>query len=253
MGKNEVTTVEENSLALVDTPLVSVAQEDMMIPFLKVVQSLSEEVVPGKDKYNENVRPGDLYDSVTRTIFKTAKVVICGLKKYYVEWTPEVRGTLVAKHKPTDDVIKNAVRIEKKTDKGASYTTLQTKDGNELIETYGVVMIVKNDDGLAIPAVLTLSKTSFVVGKQLNTALTIHQMGGRVPIYKLSTTSSSNSKGSWFKPVFAFDSFEDNKDIISMAKGMSAIVDHILLNNPTDSASNSDESSSLEDALEDVI
>ena len=92
MAKNEVMTAETNAVA-VPTVQVDVSQEDMMVPFLKVIQSLSEEVMPGKDKYNENVRPGDIYDSITRTVFRNAKVIICGLKKYYAEWTPEVRGT----------------------------------------------------------------------------------------------------------------------------------------------------------------
>ena len=70
MAKNEVATVPEKTTAVAQTPaLVAVEQEDMMIPFLKVIQSLSEEVVPGKDKYNPDVRPGDIYDSVTRTVF----------------------------------------------------------------------------------------------------------------------------------------------------------------------------------------
>ena len=232
MAKNEVTVTEDKAAAVVEAPAlaVEISQEDMMVPFLKVIQSLSEEVVPGKDKYNENVRPGDIYDGVTRTVFKNASAVICGLKKYYAEWTPEVRGTLVGKHKADSDVVKNAVKIERKTDKGSTFIQLQTASGNELIETYGVVMIIKNGDGITLPAVLTLSKTSFIVGKQLTTILAIHQ-GAGVPVFKLTTSSSSNSKGSWFKPVFAFDSYETDENVINMAKGMAGMTDQILFGN----------------------
>lgn len=230
MAKNEIATTESTAVAEVATPLVEIEQADMMVPFLKVIQSLSEEVVPGKDKYNENVRPGDIYDSVTRTIFKNSTCVVCGLKKYYAEWTPEVRGTLVAKHKVNSDTVKNAVKVKKTSDKGADYILLQTPDGNDLIETYGVVMIVTTPDGLSMPAVLTLSKTSFMVGKQLTTTLAIQQAKG-LPRFKLSTTSSSNSKGSWFKPVFTFDAFETDENVISMAKGMAGIAESILFKN----------------------
>lgn len=231
MSKNEITTTEQQTTAVAYTPIVQVEQSDMMIPFLKVVQSLSEETTPGKDKYNDQVRPGDIYDSVTRTIFKKAKVIICGLKKYYAEWTPEVRGTLVAKHKPNSDVIKNAFREKRKTEKGSEFTLLKTsKDGNELIETYGIVMLVKNDEGLLMPAVITLSKTSFKVGRQLSTLLTIHQSKG-LPVFEMSTTSSSNSKGSWFMPTFRFVEYETDPSAVEMVKGIAGIAEGILFKN----------------------
>lgn len=247
MAKNDLIATEEKTTVAAAAPLhVDIQQEDMMIPFLKVIQSLSEEVVPGKDKYNENVRPGDIYDGVTRTVFKDAKAVICGLKKYYAEWTPEVRGTLIAKHKVDSDTVKDAVRVEKKTDKGTPFFLLQTPEGNDLIETYGVVMIIKNGNGMTLPAVLTLSKTGFIVGKQLTTILAIHQNSG-VPVFKLSTSSSSNSKGSWFKPVFTFDSYETDENVLGMARGMAAIVDSILFGNYSNEES--DSQASLEDEL----
>lgn len=252
MAKNEVVTVEETSTAVAESTvapaLVAVEQEDMMVPFLKVIQSLSEEVVPGKDKYNDAVRPGDIYDSITRTVFKNAKAVICGLKKYYAEWTPEVRGTLVGKHPANSSVVQNAVKVARKTDKGADFYQLQTKDGNDLIETYGVVMIIKTDDGLVMPAVLTLSKTSFMVGKQLNTVLAIHQRGG-VPVFRLTTSSSSNSKGSWFKPVFSFDSYETDAGVVEMAKGMAAIADKILFNTSASESAPADSAPVVDDDI----
>lgn len=232
MAKNEVVTTETTAVAEHTAPALTVAvdQEDMMIPFLKVIQSLSEEVVPGKDKYNDNVRPGDIYDGVTRTIFKDSKVIICGIKKYYAEWTPEVRGTLCGKHPANSSVVLNAIKVEKTTEKGNPFYTLRTATGNDLIETYGVVMLVKDSEGLTLPAVLTLSKTSFVVGKQLSTILAIRQMKG-VPVFKLGTTSTSNTKGSWFKPSFTFDSYEEDEAVIAMAQGITGIVDKILFNN----------------------
>lgn len=230
MAKNEVTIQENTAVATVAPVQVEIAKEDMMVPFLKVIQSLSEEVMPGKDKYNPDVRPGDIYDSVTRTIFKDAKAIICGMKKYYAEWTPEVRGQLVGKHPANSEVVRNAVKVEKTTDKGNAYFTLQTATGNDLIETYGIVMIIKNGDGLTLPAVLTLSKTSFMVGKQLTTILAIHQSKG-TPVFKLGTTSTSNTKGSWYKPAFSFDSYETDADVLSMASGMVPLTDSILFGN----------------------
>ena len=254
MAKNEVMMTEEKAAVAVtsEPALVAVEQEDMIVPFLKVIQSLSEETTPGKDKYNELVRPGDIYDSVTRTIFKNAKAVICGLKKYYAEWTPEVRGTLVGKHAATSEVVQNAVKVSRKTDKGSDFFSLQTKTGNDLIETYGIVMIVKTEDCLVLPAVLTLSKTSFMVGKQLSTLLAIHQRNG-VPVFKLSTTSSSNSKGSWFKPTFSLDSYEKDESILAMARSMSEIVDNILFKTSGEEVAAEAAAQSVDDNAEDDL
>lgn len=233
MAKNEVTEVKENTSIVAadstDSLKVEIAQEDMMIPFLRVVQSLSEEVTPGKDKYNPDVRPGDLYDGVTRTIFKNAKVIVCGMRKYFSEWTPDVRGKLVGKHLPTSDVVKNAKKVEVTTDKGFTFTNLKTGENN-LLETYGIVLLIKNEDGTALPGVLTLSKTSFATGRQLSTLIAIHQEKG-VPVFTLTTTSTSNSKGSWFKPAFSFDSYETDKMMLDWAKGLHAMTDNILFRN----------------------
>lgn len=249
MAKNEIATVEEKTTAVAAEPAmqVEVSSEDMMVPFLKVIQSLSEEVVPGKDKYNADVRPGDLYDGVTKTVFKNSKAVICGLKKYYAEWTPEVRGKLIGKHPTSSSVVANAVRVKKISDKGNEYFTLQTPTGNDLIETYGIVMIVKNEDGLTLPAVLTLSKTSFIVGKQLSTLLTIHQAKG-VPVFNLGTSSTSNTKGSWFKPSFTFAGYETDESVLAMAAGMHDVVDNILFNNL-----NTEDSPGVTDAADDLL
>lgn len=251
MAKNEVTVVEKNEVEVVDPSAmhVDVSAEDMMIPFLKVIQSLSEEVMAGKDKYNADVRPGDIYDSTTRIIFRNSKVVICGLKKYYSEWTPEVRGTLVAKHLANSPAVLNAVKEEKISDKGKPYYSLKTKDGNDLVETYGVVMLVKTEDGLTLPAVLTLSKTSFMVGKQLSTILAIHQAKG-VPVFTLSTTPVSNSKGSWYKPTFTFAEYETDKSVADLAKSIAGMTNKILMrNDDTDTPVDSTESLDTGDLL----
>lgn len=238
MGKNELAVQESTDLTVAGVPApfgIEISKEDMMIPFIKVIQSLSEEVMQGKDKFNPDVRPGDIYDSVTQTIFKNSKVIVCGLKKYYAEWTPEVRGKLVGKHPASSNVVRNAVKTEKKTDKGQTFIQLSTPEGNELVETYGLVLLVKTEEGLPLPAVLTLSKTSFMVGKQLSTVIAIHQNKG-VPVFRMGTTGVSNSKGSWYKPTFIFDSYETDSEFIGMAAEMSKLTESILYRKEDDAA-----------------
>ena len=158
-----VATVEQRTelTAPAEVPafVIETEAQDMIIPFLKVVQAQSDEVTPGKDKYNENVRPGNIYDATTRTVYNNPEIIICGLKRYYGEWKGDVRGELVGKHKVDSDVVKNAKKIPQTSAKGIPYFDLE-HNGNRLEETFGVVCVVKNN-GSILPATFTLSKSSF--------------------------------------------------------------------------------------------
>ena len=229
MAKNELVAKEEQTAVTVtEAPafMVETSAQDMVLPFLKVIQSQADEVTKGKDKYNENVRPGDIYDSTTRTIYKDAEVIICGIKKYYGEWEGDVRGKLIAKHRVDSDAVKNAKRIPQVSPKGTPYYDLESQAGNRLEETFGVVCVVKQG-GIHIPATFTLSKSAFSIGKTLNTMLTMYQMSG-IPRFKFSTNSKQNDKGSWFVPVFDFAGYEDDPEVIAMAKNINAIADSIV-------------------------
>lgn len=223
-----VATVEDSTAVAAPAPsfMIETNQEDMMIPFLKVVQQLSDECTSGKDKYDAKVKAGDVYDGVTRSVYTGSSIIVCGIKKYFSEWTPEIRGKLVAKHEVNSDIVVNAIKTEKTSDKGNTYFQLSTKEGNILTETYGVACLVKTN-GIALPAVFTLAKTSFMAGKSLNTLLVMHQQMG-VPLFKFETSVTSNSKGSWYKPVFTFDSYETDEKIIAMAKSFSAVAGNAL-------------------------
>ena len=80
--KDEMAVVEQGSTAVAAAPAFQVETNasDMVLPFLKVIQSQADEVTRGKEKYNENVKAGDIYDSVTRTVYKDPVIVICGIR-----------------------------------------------------------------------------------------------------------------------------------------------------------------------------
>lgn len=228
MAKTEVAVKEESAALTVSEPafMVETSAQDMVLPFLKVIQSQADEVTRGKDKYNENVKAGDIYDSTTRTVYSDAEVIICGIRKYYGEWEGDVRGKLIAKHKVDSDAVKGAKKIPQVSPKGTPYYDLQSAAGNRLEETFGVVCVVKQN-GIKIPATFTLSKSAFSIGKTLNTMLTMYQMSG-VPKFKFSTNVKQNDKGSWFVPVFDFAGYEDEADTIAMAKNIHSVVDSII-------------------------
>lgn len=214
---NDLTPTNGNSLTQFK---VETNKNDMIIPFLKVIQSLSDELIQGKDKYNPNLKAGDLYDSVTKTVFRNSYAVICGMKKYYAEWTPQVRGHLVGKHLEDSDIVRNSQHV--------GNGNLRTASGNDLLESYGAVLIMKNENGLILPVRFTFSKSSFMVGKELNTILAIYQSGG-IPKFSASTILVSNTKGSWFKPQFTFVGYETDGQVLELAKYLHSLSDDIIL------------------------
>lgn len=228
MAKKDEMVVAETNTAVMAAPAfqVETSAQDMVLPFLKVIQSQADEVTRGKDKYNENVRPGDIYDSVTRTVYKDPEIIICGIRKYYGEWEGDVRGKLVAKHQMDSLAVKNARKIPQVSPKGTPYYDLESEAGNRLEETFGVVCIVKHN-GVNLPATFTLSKSSFPIGKTLNTLLMMYQAQG-VPVFKFSTNTKQNDKGSWFVPVFELAGFEEDENVIKMAANINKVVDSII-------------------------
>jgi len=228
MAKKDELAVAEKAAVTVAEPAfkVETSATDMVLPFLKVIQSQADEVTRGKEKYNENVRPGDIYDSVTRTIYKDPEIIVCGIRKYYGEWEGDVRGKLIAKHQMNAPAVLNARKIPKVSPKGTPYYDLESEAGNRLEETFGVVCIVKHN-GVSIPATFTLSKSSFPIGKTLNTLIMMYQPQG-VPVFKFSTNTKQNDKGSWFVPVFELVGFEEDENIINMAAGINKVIDSII-------------------------
>ncbi len=221
---NDVISNSSNNSFFVETD-----QDDIIVPFLKIIQSLSDELIVGKDKYNPNVKAGDIYDSVTKTIFRNSTAIICGMKKYFAEWTPAVRGKLVNKHLPNSTIVTNAINEAKNKYSGSNYLfNLKTNTGNSLIESYGAVLILKNSNGVILPTRFVFSKSSFIIGKELNTMLTIYQNGG-TPEFNLNTILTSNEKGSWYKPQFNFLGYVTDPKILNLATKLNAISDKIIL------------------------
>lgn len=225
---NEFNAVMTQRETLPEQFKIQTSQTDLLIPNLKIIQSLSNELTPNNAKYNPDVKAGDIYDSVTKTIFKNAKAIVCGMLKYYAEWTPQVRGRLIKKHPENSEVVKRAIQEAQIRNNDYSNIKLKTPAGNDLQENFGAVLVMKNENGIILPEKFTFSKTSFMVGKELSTIIAVYQNGG-IPEFDVSTVLVSNDKGSWYKPCFKFSGYAMDRRIISLAAKLHAIADEIIL------------------------
>ena len=69
----------------------NISQEDLALPFLKILGQLSPEVNKRDGKYVEGAEPGKIINTVTNELFDKISVVPCHYKRQYIEW--QDRGT----------------------------------------------------------------------------------------------------------------------------------------------------------------
>ena len=78
----------------------NISQEDLALPFLKVLGQLSPEINKQNGKYVEGAEPGMILNSVTKQLFdgsKGIKVIPCAYDRKYLQWKPrELGGGLVS-------------------------------------------------------------------------------------------------------------------------------------------------------------
>jgi hypothetical protein len=89
-------------------------QDDLALPFLKVLGQLSPEINKKHGKYVEGAEPGMILNSVTKQLFdgeKGINVIPCSYERKYLEWKPrELGGGLVGMYTVDDPVVKTTKR-----------------------------------------------------------------------------------------------------------------------------------------------
>ena len=179
-------------------------QADIAIPFIAILQPLSPVVTEGQV---EGAKAGMLYNTVTQDLASEITFVPACTEHCYVEWVPrEKGGGFVARHDIHSDVVTAAKAKAKK------FNDLQTPEGNELVETFYVYVVLTNDDGDALGyAIISCESTKIKVYKGWNTRLLstmIKRPDGskvRPPMWahhcRMVTKQESNNKGTWHNPV----------------------------------------------------
>ena len=133
----EVTKKEEGALAInifetdADKGTQNITQEDLALPFLKVLMPLSPEVNKRDGKYVEGSEPGMIFNSVTKDIYDGAKginVLPCHYLKQYVEWQDRgmSTGAPVAIHKADSDIMSKVTRDKFNKDRLANGNYIET-------------------------------------------------------------------------------------------------------------------------------
>ena len=182
--------------------LGKIGQEDLALPFLKILGQLSPEVNKRDGKYVEGAEPGMIFNSVSGDLYDGVKgidVIPCFYKLEYIEWKDrgEGPGAPVAIYDSSSDIMS-------KTKPDANYKD-RLPNGNYIEKTASHFVIITGDSPAT--ALISMKSTQLKISRKWNSMMSGIKLKGKnglyTPasfshIYKLKTTQMSNDKGTWF-------------------------------------------------------
>ena len=205
--------------------LGAIGQEDLALPFLKILGQLSPEVNKSDGKYVEGAEPGMIFNSVSGELYDGVKginVIPCFYKLEYIEWKDrgEGLGAPVAIYDSSSDIMS-------KTKPDANYKD-RLPNGNYIEKTASHFVIVSGDSPST--ALISMKSTQLKISRKWNSMMSGIKMKGAngmfTPasfshIYKLKTTQMSNDKGTWFGWEVSKVGPVTDKGLYDQAKGFS--------------------------------
>ena len=182
--------------------LGKIGQDDLALPFLKILGQLSPEVNKRDGKYVEGAEPGMIYNSVSGELYDGVKgidVIPCFYKLEYIEWKDrgEGLGAPVNIYDSSSDIMS-------KTTPDANYKD-RLPNGNYIDKTASHFVIITGDNPAT--ALISMKSTQLKISRKWNSMMSGIKMKGAnglfTPasfshIYRLKTTQMSNDKGTWF-------------------------------------------------------
>ena len=202
----------------------NIKQDDLALPFLKVLGQLSPEVNKRDAKYAEGAEPGMIINTVTNELYdgdKGIEVLPVYYKRQQIEWQDrgESKGAPVHIYDAGDDI--------PKTTRDKSFKD-RLANGNYLENTVShfVVLLGKTPT----TALISMKATQLKISRKWNSMMMGIKMQGKnglfTPptyshIYKLKTVQQSNDKGTWFGWDVSKVGPITDKGIYEIAKGFS--------------------------------
>ena len=228
---NQVATKKEGALSTnlfeadANQGAQNISQEDLALPFLKVLGQLSPEVNKRDGKYVEGAEPGKIINTVTNKLYDEIQDIPGFYKRQYVEWADRgtSTGAPVAIHDADSDIISQ-------TKRGKDYKD-RLPSGNYLENTANHYVIYLNN--IPQQALISMKSTQLKISRKWNSMMMGLKMRGKnglfTPptyshIYKLKSVQMSNDKGTWFGWDVAKANPVGDKNIYDMAKGFATSV-----------------------------
>ena len=205
---NQVIKKEEGALAVnmfeadADKGSQNMTQDDLALPFLKVLGQLSPEVNKVHSRYVKDAEPGMIINSVTNELYDGSKginVLPVFYERKLIEWQDRGAGTgaPVAIHDASSDIMSQTTRDKSYKDR--------LSNGNYIDNTANHYVVVLGDSPQT--ALLSMKATQLKISRKWNSIMMGIKLQGKnglfTPptyshIYNLKTVQMSNDKGTWF-------------------------------------------------------
>ena len=203
----------------------NISQEDLALPFLKILGQLSPEVNKRDGKYVEGAEPGKIINTVTNELYDNIDIIPCHYKRQYIEWQDrgQSTGAPVAIHEADSDIVSTTTR-----DKGYKD---RLPNGNYLENTASHFVLVRSENPHT--ALISMKSTKLKLSRKWNSMMMGLKMHGKnglfTPptyshIYNLKTVQMSNDKGTWFGWDVSKVGPVEQKDLYDMAKNFATSV-----------------------------
>jgi hypothetical protein len=204
----------------------AIGAEDMQIPFLRILQPLSPQLLKTDPKFIKGASAGDLFNTVTGDYWEAdsgVKVLVCAFQTKFLEFgLRESGGGFMGELDP------NSPDIRQTTRNGANE---MLPSGNELVRSAQYLVLAYDADGMTSQLVCDMKKTQMKVSKQWNTRRNglkvMHPTKGLfnpptwATPWTLTTVQESNDKGSWFNFAVTQGEMTDvPMDVLQEAKQM---------------------------------
>ena len=165
----------------------NVDHNDLIIPRLEVVQSLSTVRKKTSSEYIEGAEEGMLYNSVTRELYgsEVTVVPIIFIKEYLVWRDRKLGGGFGGAHATEEEA-------------RARVSEMDNPDEWEVVLTHQHFCLILREDGTKEEAVVSMSKSKLKVSKKFNSLVRINGGDRFSRRYKLRGVAAENSQGQEF-------------------------------------------------------
>lgn len=189
-----------------------VTSDDMLIPFLNMLQKTSPQVDEDSPGHIPGAKAGMILNTATQELYDGdmgIRFVPLHRDHKFVEWAPrDSGGGFKGIHSPEDPMIMDARR-------GKAFGKLESPDGNDLAETFYVYGLVVDNDGGYMPAMIAFASTQIKNYKRWMTTMQSIQLRGeegrrmKPPMYAhvflLRSRQQENAKGKWHGWQIGYD------------------------------------------------
>ena len=231
MATKEVAENEAKAVASVDSALfeqdagagMAMEQDDLALPFLKVLSALDPLIQEGEI----DAKPGDLFNTVTNTVYpgkEGVRVIPCHYERRFLMWAPRGSGSGA----PTGIFGPADERPETKRDENDNKDYVVGGEGEYIDETHQHYVVILEEDGSFNTALIPMKSTQLKKSRKWNSMIASRTMTNakgeafQPPrfshVYKLSTSSEKNDKGSWHGWNIELDGVVEDANVYRAAK-----------------------------------